>query len=176
MLLKKVFLWAREAEPSQPLTAGVWIGPWPEGKPLAPIEALMLEESDVVSFHNYGTLDELRERVAGLRRYDRPILCTEYMARPRGSRFDPVLGYFKEEKVAAYNWGLVAGKTQTIYPWDSWSETLRRRARGLVPRHLSPRWDSVRPGRGGLHQESPRTVTSGSIRGSRGTLREYKSE
>ncbi len=122
MLLKKVFHWAREAEPSQPLTAGVWMGPWPEGKPLAPIEALMLEESDVVSFHNYGTLDELRERVLDLRRYDRPILCTEYMARPRGSRFDPVLGYLKEEKIAAYNWGLVAGKTQTIYPWDSWSE------------------------------------------------------
>jgi hypothetical protein len=120
MLLKKVFLWAREAEPSQPLTAGVWIGPWPEGKPLSPIESLMLEESDVVSFHNYGTLEEVRERIRELRRYDRPILCTEFMARPRGSRFDTVLAYLKEEKVAAYNWGLVAGKTQTIYPWDSW--------------------------------------------------------
>ena len=120
-LLKKVFQWAREAEPSQPLTAGVWMGPWPEGKPLAPIEALMLEESDVVTFHNYGTLDEVRRRVEELRRFGRPILCTEYMARPRGSRFDPILAYLEEEKVGAYNWGFVAGKTQTIYPWDSWT-------------------------------------------------------
>jgi hypothetical protein len=120
ILLAKAFLWARESEPSQPLTAGVWIGPWPESKPLAPIEKLMLDESDVVSFHSYAPLDDVRERVKELRRYRRPILCTEYMARPQGSRFDPILGHFKKERVAAYNWGLVAGKTQTIYPWDSW--------------------------------------------------------
>ncbi|HEY7699471.1 MAG TPA: endo-1,4-beta-xylanase [Vicinamibacteria bacterium] len=122
MLLKKVFRWAREAEPSQPLTAGVWLGPWPAEKPLAPIEALMLEESDVVSFHAYEGLEGIRERVSQLRRYGRPILCTEYMARPRGSRFEPLLRYFKDEKVAAYNWGFVSGKSQTIYPWDSWSK------------------------------------------------------
>lgn len=122
MLLKKVFLWAREAGPSQPLTAGVWMGPWPKDQPLAPIDALMLEESDVVSFHSYGALEDVRQRVGQLRRYDRPILCTEYMARPQGSRFDPVLGYFKEQKIAAYNWGLAAGKTQTTYPWDSWTK------------------------------------------------------
>jgi len=58
-----------------------------------------------------------------LRRYQRPILCTEYMARPVGSRFDPNLGYLKQQGVAAYNWGFVAGKTQTIYPWDSWTQT-----------------------------------------------------
>jgi hypothetical protein len=120
MLLEKVFAWAREADPSQPLTAGVWIGPWPEEKPLLPIERLMLEESDVVSFHSYGALDAVKERIDQLRRQDRPILCTEYMARPQGSRFDPILETFGQEKIAAYNWGLVAGKTQTIYPWDSW--------------------------------------------------------
>ena len=49
-----------------------------------------------------------------LRRYKRPILCTEYMARPNGSRFDPVMGYFKHEKIAAYNWGFVAGKTRPV--------------------------------------------------------------
>lgn len=119
-LLRKVFLWAREANPSQPLTAGVWRGPWPEHDKLSPIEKLMLEESDVISFHNYGGLDHVKQRVRQLRRYNRPILCTEYMARPQGSRFDPILGYFQKEKVAAYNWGFVAGKTQTNYPWDSW--------------------------------------------------------
>ncbi len=44
------------------------------------------------------------------------------MARPPGSTFDPVLAILKKEKVAAYNWGLVAGKSQTIYPWASWKK------------------------------------------------------
>ncbi|MCA9055121.1 MAG: endo-1,4-beta-xylanase [Planctomycetaceae bacterium] len=120
LLLQKAFRWAREAEPSQPLTAAVWLGPWPDHDQMAPIEKIMLEESDIVSFHNYGGLEHVRPRVEQLRRYNRPIFCTEYMARPQGSRFDPVLGYFKDQKVAAYNWGFVAGKTQTNYPWDSW--------------------------------------------------------
>ena len=96
------------------------MGPWPEGKGLLPIERLMLEESDVVSFHSYGALEAVKERIEQLRRYERPVLCTEYMARPQGSRFDPILETFREERIAAYNWGLVAGKSQTIYPWDSW--------------------------------------------------------
>lgn len=122
-LLRKVFVWARNAEPSQPLTAGVWRGPWPSHDKMSTIEKLMLEESDVISFHNYGDLSDVRLRIEQLRRYGRPILCTEYMARPNGSRFDPILTYFKEETVAAYNWGFVAGKTQTNYPWDSWQKS-----------------------------------------------------
>lgn len=122
-LLKKAFVWAREANPTQPLTTGLWIGPWPDPAKLSPIERVMVEESDVISFHNYGGLDQVKERVEQLRRYHRPILCTEYMARPAGSTFDPLLAYFKDQKVAAYNWGFVAGKTQTIYPWDSWHKT-----------------------------------------------------
>jgi hypothetical protein len=77
----------------------------------------------VISFHNYSNLNEVKECVTNLRRYGRPILCTEYMARPRGSAFDPILGYFKEQRVGAYNWGFVAGKTQTIYPWETWIKT-----------------------------------------------------
>jgi hypothetical protein len=45
------------------------------------------------------------------------------MARPNGSTFDPVLGEFKKQGVGAMNWGFVSGKTQTIYPWDSWVKT-----------------------------------------------------
>jgi hypothetical protein len=41
------------------------------------------------------------------------------MARTQGSRFEGSLPIFKEEKVGCYNWGLVSGKTQTIYPWGS---------------------------------------------------------
>ena len=119
-LLAKVFEWARAANPSQPLTAGVWMGPWPDHSKLEPREKIMLEQSDVISFHNYGGLEHVKPRVEQLKRYGRPILCTEYMARPNGSRFNPVLGYFKKQNIPAYNWGFVAGKTQTNYPWDSW--------------------------------------------------------
>ncbi len=31
-----------------------------------------------------------------------------------------ILPIAKKERVAAINWGLVAGKTQTYFPWDSW--------------------------------------------------------
>ncbi len=124
-LLKKAFAWAREADPTQPLTAGLWMGPWPDEASLSPVEKLSIEESDVISFHSYSPLPEIRARIQELRRLagGRPILCTEYMARPRGSRFDPILGSLKDEEVAAYNWGFVSGKTQTIYPWDSWSKS-----------------------------------------------------
>jgi hypothetical protein len=44
------------------------------------------------------------------------------MARPAHSTFAPHLDLMKEQKVAAYNWGFVSGKTQTIFPWDSWTK------------------------------------------------------
>lgn len=121
-LLKMVFAWAREVKLSQPVTAGVWIGNWADATKLSPFERIMLEQSDVITFHNYSKLDDLKKCVDNLRRYNRPILCSEYMARPAGSTFNPNLGYMKEQNVGAYNWGFVAGKTQTIYPWDSWQK------------------------------------------------------
>jgi len=121
--LKKSFAWAREAGATQPLTSGLWIkGRAVEPSKMIPIEKIQLEESDVVSFHSYGNLDEMKQWVAALRKYDRPLLCTEYMARPVGSTFNPILGYLKSESIAAYNWGFVAGKSNTIYSWDSWQK------------------------------------------------------
>jgi len=121
-LLQKTFAWAREVRPSQPLTSGVWIGNWADPAKLTPMERCQLDASDVISFHCYGNQEEAGKCVQNLRRYHRPILCTEYMARPNGSRFDPILGYFQQENVGAYNWGFVNGKSQTIYPWDSWKK------------------------------------------------------
>lgn len=121
-LLEKTFAWAREADPTQPLTSGVWIGNWPDPAKLNPTERVQLDRSDVISFHSYDPPEGIKKCVENLRRYDRPLLCTEYMARPRGSTFDLVLAYLKKEKVGAYCWGFVAGKTNTIYPWDSWQK------------------------------------------------------
>jgi len=119
--LRKTFAWARAIVPSQPLTCGVWRGDWSRSEALSEIERFSLESSDIISFHCYGDLAELRRRVTELRRYRRPILCTEFMARSVGSTFDPHLGWMRDEGVGAYCWGLVAGRTQTQYPWDSWA-------------------------------------------------------
>jgi hypothetical protein len=121
-LLKEEIAWVREINPSQPITSGVWWHDWSDPAKLSPMDRFQLEQSDVISFHCYGKLEDMQKRVESLRRYGRPLLCTEYMARPNGSRFDPILGYLKQQHVGAYNWGFVDGKTQTIYPWDSWQK------------------------------------------------------
>jgi hypothetical protein len=42
------------------------------------------------------------------------------MARGAGSTFDTILPIARQHRVGAINWGLVAGKSQTYLPWDSW--------------------------------------------------------
>jgi hypothetical protein len=119
-LLPEVFTWARSAHPSQPLTSGLWWGDWYPLEKLPSIPRTQLEQSDVISFHNYGWPEEFENNVKSLQSYHRPLLCTEFMARDRGSIFDTILPLAKRLHVAAINWGLVAGKTQTYLPWDSW--------------------------------------------------------
>lgn len=122
-LLVKSFEWAREVNPSQPLTSGLWLGGHKaDPRRLIPMEKVQLEQSDVITFHTYGNLPDAKAWVANLVKHDRPLLCTEYMARPVGSKFDPLLGYFKDQKIAAYNWGFVAGKSNTIFAWDTWQK------------------------------------------------------
>jgi len=119
-LLPKVFAWARSANPSQPLTSGLWEGDWSSPEKLDPIGRIQLEDSDVLSFHNYSWPEDFEESIKVLENYHRPILCTEYMARSVGSTFDTILPIAKEHHVAAINWGFVAAKSQTYFPWDSW--------------------------------------------------------
>ena len=119
-LLPQVFAWARSVNPSQPLTSGVWTGDWTEPAKESATTRTQLAESDVISFHDYGWPEVFEARIHGLERYHRPLLCTEYMARGAGSTFDGSLPVAKRLNVAAINWGLVAGKTQTWLPWDSW--------------------------------------------------------
>ena len=121
-LLKKVFVWTRSANPSQPITSGVWAGNWASDDSLRPIEKTMIEQSDIISFHNYDNGSEFEKRVKWLQRFDRPIICTEYMSRGNGSTFEGSMPVAKKYKVAAINWGLVSGKSQTIFPWDSWQK------------------------------------------------------
>jgi len=119
-LLPRAFAWARAAHPTQPLTSGVWKGDWSIAEKLGPAEKIQMEMSDVISFHSYDKPEVFEKKALSLQQYHRPILCTEYMARGNGSTFQGTLPIAKKYDVAAINWGLVAGKTQTYLPWDSW--------------------------------------------------------
>ncbi len=119
-LLSKAFRWAREAGATQPLTSGVWAGNWSDPAAQSETVQLQLALSDVLSFHNYDWPEGFEARIRELQPLGRPVLCTEYMARGAGSTFDGSLPIAKEHHVAAIHWGLVAGRTQTWLPWDSW--------------------------------------------------------
>ncbi len=122
-LLPQVFQWARDADPDQPVTSGLFDGgdwsPATEDK-LTLIQKTQLEQSDIISFHSYAWPEEFENRVVQLEGYNRPIFCTEYMARSAGSTIDTVLPVGHDHNVAMFNWGFVDGKTQTRFPWDSW--------------------------------------------------------
>ncbi|MCX7030935.1 MAG: 1,4-beta-xylanase [Spirochaetes bacterium] len=109
-LLRRAFAWAREVEPSQPLTTSVWIDH-------ARLNRELVGLSDIVSFHDYHPLPDLEARIRELHQHGRPLLCTEFMARTSGSRFQTHLPVFKREGVGCLCWGLVSGKTQTIWSW-----------------------------------------------------------
>jgi hypothetical protein len=126
-LLKKTVKWAREVNPSQPLTMGLWKGEvshWGNLDSLRPLERFMIENSDIISFHAYeGDPEIVSKKIELLKGYNRPLVCTEYMARTNGSTFEKILPILKENQVGAINWGFVAGKSNTIYPWSSWNES-----------------------------------------------------
>lgn len=120
-LLPRVFDWARSANPTQPLTSGIWHNEnWNDLEKLNAVEKTQLTQSDVISFHDYSWPEVFEARVQALTVYGRPILCTEYMARGAGSTIDAILPIGKAKNVAMFNWGFVEGKTQTTMPWDSW--------------------------------------------------------
>ena len=120
MLLKAVFEWAREVNPSQPISSAPWLGDWSDSDNLTDFDSFMFNHSDIITFHNYDGLDEMTKRSEILKRYNRPMICTEYMARGNNSLFDTHLPYMAENNIGAINWGLVDGRSQTKYPWDSW--------------------------------------------------------
>lgn len=106
------FEWARQAGPDQPLTVGVWGG-------TKELSDKQIELSDIVSFHFYGDFAGMRARIAACKAHGRPVICTEWMARTLGSKYETELPLFKEERVGCFNWGLVNGRTQCQYPWGS---------------------------------------------------------
>lgn len=111
-LLKLAFEWAREVNVSQPITSGIW------SQKLKEFNDFQVANSDVISFHCYKNAELTQACIDSLRPLNRPLICTEYMARKHSSTFQTIMPIFKKEKVMAINWGFVAGKTNTIFAWD----------------------------------------------------------
>ncbi len=112
-LLTKVFEWARAANTDQPISVGLWR--WDFEK----LNAVQIANSDVITYHNYEAAEWHKRVLQLLKTHDRPLICTEYMARTKNSTFANTMPMLKEQKIGAINWGLVAGKTNTIYAWDT---------------------------------------------------------
>jgi hypothetical protein len=112
-LLKAVFGWAREVNPSQPISVGLWA--WD----LQDLNTYQAQHSDIITYHDYEGPEWHKRVLELLKTHDRPMICTEYMARTRDSRFSNTLPLLKENNVGAINWGLVNGKTNTIFAWDT---------------------------------------------------------
>lgn len=115
-LVKKVFEWARAVNPSQPLTMGIW------NLDLKELNEFQIANSDILTYHNYSNLEDHAREIKFLQMHGRPMICTEYMSRGSKSTFADILPLLKENHIGAINWGFVNGKTQTIYPWDSWDK------------------------------------------------------
>lgn len=111
-LLKKVFEWGWKVRPSQPLSVGVW------SLPLSDLNKFQVENSDIITYHNYEGPEKHQAAIDTLKQYGLPLVCTEYMARRNNSLFTNIMPMLKENNIGAINWGLVAGKSNTKYAWD----------------------------------------------------------
>ncbi|MGF1449061.1 MAG: cellulase family glycosylhydrolase [Opitutales bacterium] len=129
-LTQAVFEWARAVNPTQPLTICVWRKPDPlliedsaslteRERLILAIQQFCLDASDLTTFHDYGPADPFREKIQRLKTLGRPVVCTEYMARTQNSCFQTHAPVLAAEGVGGYNWGLVTGKSGTIFPWGS---------------------------------------------------------
>ncbi len=113
-LVEAAFAWAREVRPEQPLTVSVWTDGLPN------LNGRQIALSDIVSYHAYTDHEGMKQAITRHKAHGRPVVCTEWMARLRGSRWDTDLPLLKQERVGCYCWGLVNGRTQAQYPW--WSQ------------------------------------------------------
>ena len=123
--MEKFFEIIREIDPIQPLTAAIWSG----GKnieELPEIEKWALENSDIVSYHNYCPYADNIEVIAELKKLGRPIINTEWLNRSNHNTVEDMFPLFFLEKIGCYNWGFVAGKYQTYEPyngiWDDYEK------------------------------------------------------
>ena len=120
--LKKAFEIARKENPSQPLTAGVWTYPENYGVDekldVSPIQRVALDLSDIVTFHNYSNLEEVKNCINALEKEGRPLANTEWLHRILDNNVFEQLPLYHSKKIGSIHWGLVAGHGQFYLPWE----------------------------------------------------------
>jgi hypothetical protein len=145
ILLEKVFSWAREVNPDQPLSAGIFWHTGGMNRPIVdaktleaksastlhPVNQIALANSDFINWHNYDHSARVAAEIRVMSAWNRPLIITEYLARDNKpaqgtNSFEGLLPMAKGFKVGMINWGLVAGKSQTQYPWDTWDKVWTR--------------------------------------------------
>ena len=117
-ILERMFQEVRSCDPIQPLTADVWRGmgddDWPEHRE----EAVALQNSDIISFHNYEPFPAFCRAVDRFRTLGRPLFCTEWLHRICRNEVRDTYPLMYLANIANYCWGFVVGKTQTNEPWE----------------------------------------------------------
>lgn len=130
--VKKYFEIAREVNPMQPITSAVHSMNGDPNQKLPEVQRFILEESDIVSYHNYGSYMENIRILRLLKRHGRPIMNTEWLARMQHNTVEEMFPLFYLEKIGCFNWGLVAGLYQTYEPWEAiWENYERGRCRDI---------------------------------------------
>ncbi len=117
--MQKFFEICRTIGPDQPLCTDVWSGGLTNGRAKTEIQQYGLENSDIVSWHNYGSYESNVMMIDQLRLIGRPALNTEWLNRITFNRVEDLYPLFYLHKIGCYNWGFVAGKYQTYEPWES---------------------------------------------------------
>ena len=87
--------------------------------PKLPKSIILLENSDIISYHNYGLYTYNVQIIKDLMRFGRPIINTEWLGRCNHNNVQEMFPLFYILKVGCYNWGFVAGKYQTYEPYNS---------------------------------------------------------
>ena len=117
--LKKIFEICREIDPIQPLTcetASYYGGDFFE---TCEVEKYGVLNSDIISFHNYGSYESNIRTIKNLKKFGRPLINSEWLARCLNNNVEELFPLYYLEKVGCYNWGLVGGKAQYYEPWNS---------------------------------------------------------
>ncbi len=118
--MRELFELAWKIDPKQPLAADLWsVNGNPSGEGRRPAEKLAGELSDIISFHCYHNANTQRATIKALRkRWGRPMINTEWLARINGDILQTSYPVFAQENVGSTCWGFVNGKYQTHEPYE----------------------------------------------------------
>lgn len=121
---QKSFYWAREVSPTQPLTASIFFiykVHFSEDF-ICQKRKEVQAESDIHNFHLYdlsrNEMQAIDAMVKWLRKIgDRPLVCTEIIARNRGGTWPRSLSAFSKYNIHFYSWGMYVCDANWHVPW-----------------------------------------------------------